>query len=83
MLDDQLLDDFIQKFRGYGSYEAPWWFIGMEEGGGNDEVELASRLSAWDKRGRLELEDIAEYHREFGVTKFLRANLLLNLHGVG
>lgn len=42
----------------------------MEEGGGNDEAEIAGRLAAWDKRGRLELEDIAEFHREFGVTKF-------------
>lgn len=44
----------------------------MEEGGGDDEAEIASRLSAWDRRGRLELEDVAEYHREFGVTKFWR-----------
>ena len=74
MLDDQLLHDFIRKFRGYGSYKSPWWFIGMEEGGGIDEAEISRRLSAWAKRGRLELEDIAEYHREFGVTKFWRDN---------
>ena len=70
MLDDVLLQHFLHEFHGYGSYEAPWWFIGMEEGGGNDEAEVIRRLLAWDKRGRLELEDVTEYHREFGVTKF-------------
>lgn len=70
MLDDALLQEFIHGFYGYGSFAAPWWFIGMEERGGNDEAEIAGRLSAWDIRGCLELEDAAEYHREFGVTKF-------------
>lgn len=74
MLDDLLLQDFIQGFRGYGTFEAPWWFVGMEEGGGNDEAEIARRLSAWDKRGRLELDDVAEFHREFGVSKFWKKN---------
>ncbi len=33
MLDDHLLQDFIDGFYGYGNYNAPYWFVGMEGGG--------------------------------------------------
>ncbi len=70
MLNDQLLEDFISSFYGYGTYQAPYWFIGMEEGGGNTIAEISKRLEVWDKRGRKELEDVAQYSREIGVTHF-------------
>lgn len=37
MLDSEVLDQFCQQFFGYGELTAPIWFIGMEEGGANDE----------------------------------------------
>ena len=70
MLDDLLLHDFVHGFLGYGSFKASWWFVGMEEGGGNEEAEISRRLNAWDRRGRCELEDVEEFHRAFGVLKF-------------
>ncbi len=70
MLDDKLLEAFIKGFYGYGNYHAKYWFIGMEEGGGNKVSEIAKRLEIWDKRGRGELEDVSEYHREIGLARF-------------
>jgi len=70
MLDDKLLQDFINGFYGYGNYQAPYWFIGLEEGGGNSIQEINSRLATWDKRGRQELEDVADYHIDFGISKY-------------
>ncbi len=70
MLDDQLIQDFATGFYGYGNYDAPIWFVGMEEGGGNDLEQVAQRMKSWDRRGRRELEDVVEYHNEFGVTRF-------------
>jgi hypothetical protein len=69
MLNDNLLQEFIHGFYGYGNYKAPFWFIGMEEGGGGSFVEIRQRLAIWDTRGHRELEDVADYHRAFGITK--------------
>lgn len=64
---DELLEAFAETFYGYGSYGGQYWFIGLEEGGGGSAEEIGRRLSAWDRRGRRELDDVAEYHREIGV----------------
>ena len=39
--DDSLLETFAETFYGYGNYNGPYWFIGMEEGGG-DSFDQAS-----------------------------------------
>jgi len=66
--DDQLLDEFAHNFYGYGNYNGQFWFVGMEEGGGNSFAEIAKRLSVWAKRGKRELEDVAEYHIDIGLS---------------
>lgn len=66
MLDSNLLRAFCSGFFGYGVANADYWFISMEEGGGNSEAEITARLEAWDKRGRRDLEEIDEYHRAIG-----------------
>ena len=70
MLDSALIQEFIYGFYGYGAYSAPYWFIGMEEGGGGSLDEIQQQLAAWDARGRRELEDVASYHRAIGITRF-------------
>jgi len=67
-LNDQLLDDFVHGFFGYGNYGGQFWFIGMEEGGGNSYAEVAKRLEAWAFRGKHEIEDVAAYHTAIGIT---------------
>jgi hypothetical protein len=67
LFDDQLLSKFVQNFYGYGNYGGQFWFIGMEEGGGNSFSEINTRLAAWENRGRNELEDLAEYHKDIGL----------------
>lgn len=66
MLDDKSLKSFINKFFGYGDLNASIWFIGMEEGGGKCEKEIANRLAAWVRRGKLQVDDLAQFHHEFG-----------------
>src|SRR4051794_23061661 len=70
MLDEQLLSNFIATFYGYGDYRAQYWFVGMEEGGGDTLEANAARLAAWDSRGRRELEDLVEYHSPLGVSRY-------------
>jgi len=67
-LDDQLLDEFVHNFYGYGSYSGQFWFIGMEEGGGDSLSEVTKRLETWANRGKRETDDVAEYLRDIGIT---------------
>ncbi len=67
------LDDFIRDFAGYGHIGAPLWFVGMEEGGGRGVSELQRRVEAWAKRGRRNLEDLAEYHHAIEEARYFRA----------
>jgi hypothetical protein len=66
--DDALLDEFAHNFYGYGNYNGRYWFIGMEEGGGDSFAEVSQRLHTWADRGKRELEDVAEYHAAIGMT---------------
>ncbi len=72
MLDDKLLKAFVEGFYGYGDYRARTWFVGLEEGGGNSVAEVQRRLQVWDRRGRRELEDVAEYHRVVCIGEFFQ-----------
>ncbi|HEY9835696.1 MAG TPA: hypothetical protein V6D27_02160 [Vampirovibrionales bacterium] len=68
--DDELLQDFMQRFYGYGTYAGDYWFVGKEEGGGNSFTNICQRLQDWNRRGRLELEDIVAYHAQIGAERY-------------
>ncbi len=70
--DASLLEHFINRFYGYGNYQGDYWFVGMEEGGGNSFADVEGRLNAWKARGKQELEDLAEYHIAIGVISLFR-----------
>jgi hypothetical protein len=72
--DDQILDEFVKNFYGYGNYNGGCWFVGMEEGGGYSFAEIINRLDAWAKRGKCELEDLAKYHAEIGITRLFNGS---------
>lgn len=63
MFDDQLLESFMETFYGFGNFGGKYWFVGMEEGGGNTFEEVAGRLAGWESRGRNELEGLGERSR--------------------
>jgi ribosomal protein S18 len=67
MLDDTLLSKFIERFFGYGNLDAPNWYIGMEEGGGDKDAELAwpeiaARLQVWHEMGALKVIGLRDFH---------------------
>ena len=72
--DDILLTDYMQGFWGYGASDADYWFVGMEEGGGNYFNEINQRITQWHSRGRNPLEDIYEYHMDINVPKWFMKN---------
>ncbi|HEU0144095.1 MAG TPA: hypothetical protein VFQ47_04860 [Nitrososphaera sp.] len=70
MLNDQLLEAFMNGFYGFGNYHAPYWFIGMEEGGKATFQDIAKQLDIWDKWGRKELLDVVEYAHAIGMNRW-------------
>ena len=72
-LDDTLLEAFMDGFYGYGNLAGPYWFIGMEEGGGDSLEEIQCRLAAWQNRGQMVTEDLVEYHAAIGITRYFGA----------
>lgn len=70
-VDDKAVEAFIDGFFGYGNWAAPIWFVGMEEGGGATIAEAGRRIETWRLRGKLDLEDLVEYHHAIGITKHL------------
>jgi hypothetical protein len=71
-LDNELLEAFIDGFYGYGNLKAHYWFIGMEEGGGDSLKDVQRRLAVWREHGENVTEDLVNYHTAIGVTKFFK-----------
>jgi hypothetical protein len=72
MLDDDLLTYYADSFYGYGRYEAPYRFVGLEEGSDGTVEEIQRRLAAWREGGCQELEDAWDYHVRIGEKDLTR-----------
>jgi hypothetical protein len=69
-IDDKLLEAYMATFYGYGNYAGRYWFVGMEEGGGNSKEEIVKRLTAWNHSNKAELQDLAGHHRGVGIDRY-------------
>lgn len=65
----ELLTDFINGFFGYGNLNAPYWFIGKEEGGGKKIEENYKRIQTWNHIGRTTTVDLIHYHLSLGFSE--------------
>ena len=70
MLNTTTLESFMVSFLGYGNLNAKTYFIGMEEGGGNSELEVQKRLLAWEKMGSITTVNLASYSTRIGYGDF-------------
>lgn len=68
-ISKELLSEFISNFYGYGNPKGPYWFIGMEEGGGRTIEENYARILTWEKLGKPLSVDLIDYHIELGFTE--------------
>jgi len=65
--------EMARRFYGFGHWDAPFWFIGPEQGKGPKEAdENDRRLNAWTSLGRSELCDCREFHHKIGETSWHR-----------
>src|ERR1700741_2319450 len=55
--------EMARRSYGYGRWDAPYWFIGPEQGKGRAEPSGNSqRVNAWRKLGENELCDCLDFH---------------------
>lgn len=62
-MNDDLRDMALNRY-GYGCWEAPYWFLGVEEGvdSKRESVDRRERIATWRELGSLELDDCREFH---------------------
>lgn len=70
--DEELLAAYADHFFGYGSHAGGYWFIGMEEGGGDPFEEVQGKLFSWHQRGRRELEDMGEFSSAANIPQWFK-----------
>lgn len=71
-INDNLLEQFITTFYGSGNYSGDYWFVGMEEGGGNTLERVEKRLNTWQKLGGNELVDLYDFHIGINYPDYFR-----------
>jgi len=63
MLSTEILKEYIATFYGYGNWvTSKFWFIGIEEGGGNKIENVEKRLESWELLGKHDLIDCYDHH---------------------
>ena len=79
-MNDDLRDMALNRY-GYGCWEAPYWFLGVEEGvdSKRESVDRRERIATWRELGSLELDDCREFHD----CLYDRLNTENPLHGKG
>jgi len=59
VVNNELLEEYIRLYFGYGNLNAPIWFVGMEEGGEPDPFKFNEILKRWADGGKEHVVDIA------------------------
>jgi hypothetical protein len=85
LIQDKLLQHWINHFYGYGSWDARIWFVGYEEGGGDLPEEVAEKFnyfySLYPSATEAILCDIRELYRHVAFrVEGPRAELFTNLY---
>jgi hypothetical protein len=60
----------MERFVGFGEPAAGIWFIGLEQGGGENLAELERRLGAWRESGGGAFADLREYCERLGEHRW-------------
>jgi hypothetical protein len=74
-MDDGTLElEMARRSYGYGRWDAPYWFIGPEQGKGPKETaDNTPRVNAWLRLDGAELCDCLDFHRLIGEVNWHKA----------
>ncbi len=73
--EQKTLFRYAESFLGYGDLNAPYWLIGMEEGGGTKLAEIRCRLHAWQKLNYPTVADLLEFHKQAGMAEVVEQTI--------
>lgn len=82
LVDDRLLNHWINHFYGYGSWDADLWLIGYEEGGGDLPEEVAEKIGYFNQHHAgpdAHLCDIRALYQQVTALEENKANAHANL----
>jgi hypothetical protein len=77
MVDPEILAEWNSTFFGYGSWSAPYWFIGLEEGGVDSAADFEHRVNVWNDSGQPDLLDLHDFHRKIWHPEYCRIDAAL------
>lgn len=78
LLPDSVLDisHMVERFYGYGRWDAPFWFVGPEAGMSKDgSNNLQARYESWKQLGCTPVVDCETHHRGFEFTQWHQPRL--------
>jgi len=70
LIRTDLLVDYMLRFVGFGAPSASVWFVGLEQGGGENLAELDRRLAVWADLGCRPFADLREYCLRLGDLRW-------------
>ncbi|MEQ8364314.1 MAG: hypothetical protein RH948_15680 [Cyclobacteriaceae bacterium] len=83
LIKEDALKYWIDHFYGYGSWQAKFWFVAYEEGGGDVPQEVADKLDYFYNIHTSDHPDLCDIHALYKKVGFTisgpRANLFTNL----
>ncbi|MGD0003491.1 MAG: hypothetical protein ABSE06_04605 [Anaerolineaceae bacterium] len=77
IIASEKLESFINGFYGFGNYSGPYWFVGIEPGGGDSFEDIVKRIQIWEDAKKPEVMDVAEYHLCLGIRKYFEDPVVL------
>ena len=60
LIREEALKYWIDNFYGYGSWRAPFWFVGYEEGGGEVPEEVADKINYFERVHATSADDLCD-----------------------
>ena len=75
MLEREKVEKYMNSYYGFGNWNSNIWFVGMEEGGGQDEDEVNKRIESWSTTKK-DLIDNKAHHERIGITQFFDRGVL-------
>ncbi|MEQ8364311.1 MAG: hypothetical protein RH948_15665 [Cyclobacteriaceae bacterium] len=84
LIKEKSLQHWIENFYGYGSWQAKYWFVAYEEGGGDLPQEVADKLNHFEKVHPVDNPTLCDIRALYKKVDFHlngpRANLFTNLY---
>jgi hypothetical protein len=69
---EKIIPNYINSFIGYGCPQNKFWFVGMEEGGGDVMDKVHKRWQTWNARGQKQTEDLVDFSMLIGEGRWFQ-----------